>query len=60
MLQVKDIQQKINTKRRDNRKLDQKIQEVNLDIAEQGLKRNMEFVEVEHKSSVERFVIFIF
>lgn len=57
MLQVKDIQQKINTKRRDNRKLDQKIQEVNLDIAEQGLKRNMEFVEVEHKSSVERFVI---
>lgn len=60
MLQVKDIQQKINTKRRDNRKLDQKIQEVNLVIAEQGLKRNMEFVEVEHKSSVERFVIFIF
>lgn len=57
-LLIKDIQQKINAKRRDNKKLDQKIQEVNLDIAEQGLQRNMDFVEVEHKSSVERFVFF--
>lgn len=54
ILQVKDIQQKINGKRRENTKLDQRVQEVNLDIAEQGLKRNMDFVEVEHKSSVER------
>uniref|UniRef100_A0A336L9U7 Cilia- and flagella-associated protein 43 n=1 Tax=Culicoides sonorensis TaxID=179676 RepID=A0A336L9U7_CULSO len=51
---VKEIQHKINAKRRENKKLDQRIQEVNLEITETGMKRNIEFVEVEHKTSVER------
>lgn len=49
------MDEQIMEKRKDISKQDRKIQDINLDIAEQRMKRDIGFEETEHKSTGERY-----
>ncbi|XP_058119891.1 cilia- and flagella-associated protein 43 [Anopheles ziemanni] len=56
---LEDIEQRINTKRRENKALDQQTRALNIDVTEQHLQRDTELEQTEQKATQDRMAAIV-